>query len=116
MIAGVGDSLLSDLGRIDLLPLMIGERPRHHPIGLMAVLRGKFAVPVQYFCRRLQLLRVAGSMSGDLGRSRSLAPNLRQMLFDLATARARRFKILLGVALDLRLAMLAALDLVAEVL
>ena len=55
-------------------------------------------------------------MRGDLGRARSFAPNLRQMLFDLATARAGRLEILLGKALDLRLAMPAALDLVAPVL
>ncbi len=116
MIAGIGDSLLSDLGRIYFLPLMIGERPRHHPIGLMAMLGGKLAVAMQYLCRRLQLLRVAGPVRGDLGRARSLAPNLRQMLLDLAPPGAGRFKILLGKALDLRLAMLAALDLVAEIL
>ncbi len=73
-------------------------------------------MPVQYLCRRLQLLRVAGPVRGDLGRSRSLAPNLCQMLFDLAPSRAGRFKILRGKTLDLRLAMLATLDLVPEIL
>ena len=55
-------------------------------------------------------------MRGNLGRACSVAANLLQMRLDLFAARARRLQVLRAVSLYLRLAVLAALDLVAEIL
>ena len=61
-----------------------------------------------------RLLRIARLVRGDLRRSAPAAALLRESFFDLLTPRTRRLQILLRVAFDLRLAMLAALDLVAQ--
>ncbi len=116
MIAGVGHGLLGCLGPIELLPVMIRERPRHHPIRLVAVLGGQLAMPVQHLCRRLQLFGIAGPVRCDLSRSRSLAADLLEMRLDLLSAWARCLEVLPGIALDLRLAVLATFDLVSELL
>lgn len=53
-------------------------------------------------------------MRSYLGGSRSVRSLRSKMVFDLFTARARGFEIFLGVALDLRLAILTRLDLIAQ--
>ena len=53
-------------------------------------------------------------MSGDLRRARAISPDLLQVLFDLYPAWTRCIEIFLRVALDLRLTMLAAFDLVTQ--
>ncbi len=95
---------------------MVGESAGHHPIGLVAVLGGKLAVPVQHLGRRLQLFRVAGPVRRDLGRPRSLSADLLEVLLNLPAPGTRRLKVIRSIALDLRLTVLAALDLVAEIL
>ncbi len=116
VIAGIGDRLLGDLGRVHLLPMRVGQRLRHNPIGLMAVLSGDLPVPMQDLCRRLNLLGIARSVRRYLGGSRSFAPNLLQVRLDLLPAWARRLKVLLAITLDFGLTMLTALDLIAKVL
>jgi hypothetical protein len=85
-------------------------------IRLMAEPRRQFAVPLQYLIGRMKLLAVAGAMRGNLRRARTLSADLLQVFFDLDTTRARCLQILLRVALDLRLAMLAAFNLIAYAL
>jgi hypothetical protein len=55
-------------------------------------------------------------MSGYLRRARALSSNLLQVLFDLHAPRTRSFQVLLRVALDLRLSMLATLNLITQAL
>src|SRR5271156_5138947 len=63
-----------------------------------------------------QLFPVARVSRCDLRSSRSIQSLLAEMVFDLLTAQAGRFQILAGVAFDLRLAILAALNLIAQTL
>ena len=107
VVAGIGYGLLGSLRWIELLSVLIGKRSRHNPIRLVAMLRCEIAMPVQHLGRRLQLFRIASSVGRNLGRSRAFAADLLQMRLDLLPAWARCLEILLGVALDLRLAMLA---------
>ena len=79
MIASVGDSLLSDLRGTHLLAMVIRQGFRHNPIGLMAVLRGKLAVPVQHLGGRLDLFGIACPVSRYLSRSCSLAADFLQV-------------------------------------
>ena len=53
-------------------------------------------------------------MRGNLCCARTVSANLLQVFFDLLTTRTRCVQILLRIALDLRLAVLAAFDLVAQ--
>src|ERR1700679_4174364 len=53
-------------------------------------------------------------MGGNLGSTRAVPANLLQVFFYLLPARTRCVEVLLRVALDLRLTMLAALNLVAQ--
>ena len=55
-------------------------------------------------------------MGRDLRRARAVSADLLQVLFDLLTARARCVEILLGIAFDLRLSVLAGLDFVTQTL
>ncbi len=80
------------------------------------MLGGQLAMPVQHLGRRLQLLRVSRSMGCDLSRTRSLAADLLEMRLDLLPAWTRCLEVLPGIALDLRLAVLASFDLVPELL
>src|SRR5271170_5607936 len=78
--------------------------------------RGQFAVLLLHFFGRMELLAVAGAMSGNLRRACTLSADLLQVFFDLQTTRARRLQILLRITLDFRLPMLATFDLIAEAL
>src|SRR5208282_6122655 len=113
MIAGVGHGPLHRLlGRVVVplaLFLLVLPRLRYDPVRLMAILRGQFMMPPQNFFRRQQFLAIACVVSGDLSRCRSVDALLPQMIFDLFPARAGGLQILLRVAPDFRLSMLAAL-------
>ncbi len=83
-------------------------------VGLMPILRGQLAVPLQDFLRRQQFLAVARMVGRDLRRRGSVDSLLPEMVFDLFPARAGRLQILLRISLDFRLSMLAALQFVAQ--
>ena len=81
----------------------------HDPVGLMSVLRGQVAMPLQYLFRREQLFTISGAVRRDLRGSRAVDPRLTEMVFDLFPARTGGFQILFCIALDLGLPVLAAL-------
>ena len=121
MVAGIGHGLLHRFLR--LLRLLIGllcvmprirSRLGHNSIRLMPELSGQFAVPLQNFFGRMKLLAVPRAMSCDLRRACTVSANFLQVSDDLFPARARCVKILLAVALDLRLAMFAAFNLITQ--
>src|SRR5665213_97547 len=85
-------------------------------ICLMAEPCCEFTVLLQDFFRRMEFLAIAGTMSGNLRRARTLSTDLLQVLPDLHTAQARCLQILLRISFDLRLAMLAAFNLIAKAL
>ncbi len=116
VIAGVGHDLLSHLERVHLASVSVSEGFRYNPIDLMTILRGKLSVSMQHLCRRLDFLGITSSVRGDLGRTRSLAADLFKVRLDLLAAWAGSLQVLRAVTLDLRLAMFAALDLIAKVL
>ncbi len=85
-------------------------------ICLMAEPCCEFTVLLQDFFRRMEFLAIAGAMSSNLRRTRTVSSNLLQVFFDLHTTRTRCLQILLRISLDLRLPMLAAFELIAEAL
>jgi len=122
MIAGVADGLPRSLLRRPGWGLLLGEPAcallclSHNPVGLVAVLPGQFSMLPLHLFRRQQLLAVAGAMGGDLPGRRAVDPLLPFVILHLLPSRTRRLQILPRVALDLRLAILAALDLVTQLL
>ena len=78
------------------------------------MLGGQLTMPVQDVGRRLDLFGIAGAMCRNLSSSRALPADFFQLSRNLRTARTRRLQVLLRVALDLRLAMLPALNLVSQ--
>ena len=71
-------------------------------------------MPFENLFPRKKVFAISCAMRCDLRSSRTLSAHLLKMLFDLRTSRTRCFQILLRVALDLWLPMLAPLDLVAQ--
>ena len=112
----VSDGLLRHLGRVDLLRTTVAEGVRHHPIRLVAVLSGELPVPVQHLFRQLNLLGIPRPVRRNLGGSSTFAADLFQLGGDLRPARARCLQVLPRVTLDLRLAMVAALNLISQTL
>jgi hypothetical protein len=60
----------------------------YDPVGLMPVLCGQLAMPLQYLFRREQFLAVSGAVRRDLRGSRSIDSRLTEMIFDLFAPRA----------------------------
>ncbi len=128
MIAGVGHGLPRRLLRCRGLVgglgwgFFLGERLRtfphlgHNPVGLMAVLPRQFVMLPLHLCGRLQLLFVPCAVRCNLSRRCTVNSLLPFVILHLLPSRTRRLQILPRVALDLRLAVLAALQLVAELL
>jgi hypothetical protein len=110
MIAGIGHSPLRRLLRFicvrlrlffflrltlsltlylcEAMSLLILAGLGYDPVGLMSILRGQLAMPLQYFFRGEQLFAIAGAMGRDLGGSRTIDPCLTKMVFDLFAAGA----------------------------
>ena len=86
----------------------------YHSVGLVAKLCSQLPMALQNLLRRMQFLVVPRSMRCDLSCACAIPPYLLQMFFDLLAARTRRVKILLGIAFDLWLSVLAGLDLVSQ--
>lgn len=106
------------LRRAALHSLRVGALARqgYNQLGLIAVLRRHRLVLCKHLlARELQLL-ISGLVGGNLSGLGAGDAVLGHVVFDLLAARARRFEIFPGVSLDLGAAMLAALDLVAEIL
>jgi len=121
VIPGIGHRLLHSFLR--LLSLLIGllrvmpriqSRLGNNMIRLMSELSGEFAVPFQYFIRRVKFLAVPRAMGRDLRSSCTFPANFLQVAKDLFPARARCVEIFLAVALNLRLTMFAAFDLITQ--
>ncbi len=128
MVAGIGDGLPCHLlrcpglvGRLGWI-LFLGEPLRvlahlgYNPVGLMAVLPRQFTMLPLHLCRRLQLLLVSCAVRCDLSRRRTVDALLALVILHLLPAGTRRLQVLPRVAFDLRLAILAALQLVTELL
>ena len=113
VIAGIGNGLLFNLVRAGGMELCMFACLGYHAIRLMAVLCGQFTVPLQYLFRAMDLLLVPRAMGSNLCRARAFSSNLLQVTLDLFSPWARCVQIFLRVALDLRLAVLAAFDLIA---
>ena len=94
--------------------LCMFARLGYNAIRLMAVLCGQFTVPLQYFFRRTNLLAVPRAMGSNLCRARAFSSDLLQVTLDLFSPRTGCIQIFPRVALDFRLAMLAAFDLIAQ--
>ncbi len=88
----------------------------YYPVGLMAELPGQLAVLPLHLFGRQQFLFISRPMRGDLACRRAVDSLLALVVFHLLAARTRRLHILLRVAPDLRLAVLAPLQLVTELL
>jgi len=95
-------------------PLRTLPHLRHNPVGLVAVLSGQFPMLPLHLFRRQQLLAVAGAMGGDLPSRSAVDSLLPLVILHLLPSRTRSLQILPRIALDLRLAVLAALQLVAK--
>jgi len=83
-------------------------------VSLMSVLCCQFAVPLQYFLWRQQLLPIPRVVGSDL-RCRCATDSLfPQMVLDLFPSWTGRFQVLFGVATDFRLSVLPALQFIAQ--
>src|SRR6266436_3655012 len=80
----------------------MAESLRHRAMPLLHLLVGSFQ------------FSFAGLMSRDLCRTGTTQTVLGEMFFNLPAARTRCFQILFAIALDFRLAALAALDFIAK--
>ena len=86
----------------------------NYAICLIAVLCGKFAMSLQHLFARKQVFTIPCAMGSNLCGARTLSSDLLQVLFDLFSPWTGCFQIFLRIALDFRLAMLAAFDLIAQ--
>jgi hypothetical protein len=71
-------------------------------------------MPLENLLWRQQFLAIARPVRGDLRRRCAIKALFPLVILDLLTAEAGGFEILLRITLDLRLAVLAALQLVAQ--
>jgi hypothetical protein len=121
MVSGIGHGLVHCFLRLlrmlfGLLRVMPGIQSRfgHNTIRLVPELSGQFTVPFKNLLGRVKFLTVPCTMSSDLRSACTISTNFLQVADDLFPTWARRVKILLAVALNLRLTMFAAFKLITQ--
>ena len=118
MVTRISDGLPHKRLRASFLLVLLGmlSRLRDDTIRLMAKRSCKFPMLLLHFLGRQQFFPVACGTRRNLGGSRSIHPLLAEMVFDLLSPKAGCLQILTRVVFDFRLAILAALNLIPQLL